>query len=172
MEQIKKAEPSKMDKWLSLFFPILLTAFLLQYSDASPEYSRPHPRRLIFTSHDRPESDPQQVHISLAGKDHMRVSWVTSDKHGESVVEYGKAPGRYDKSATGDRTSYHYFLYSSGEIHHVTIGPLEPRTTYFYRCGGSGPEFSFRTPPSTFPVEFAVAGEWFLCPVEFMYDNA
>ncbi|XP_031128131.1 purple acid phosphatase 22-like [Ipomoea triloba] len=159
MEQIKKAEPSKMDKWLSLFFPILLTAFLLQFSDASPEYSRPHPRRLIFTSHDRPESDPQQVHISLAGKDHMRVSWVTSDKHGESVVEYGKAPGRYDKSATGDRTSYRYFFYSSGEIHHVTIGPLEPRTTYFYRCGGSGPEFSFRTPPSTFPVEFAVAGD-------------
>nr|GMD62274.1 purple acid phosphatase 22-like [Ipomoea batatas]GME18491.1 purple acid phosphatase 22-like [Ipomoea batatas] len=108
-----------MDKWLSLFFPILLTAFLLQYSDASPEYSRPHPRRLIFTTHHRAESDPQQVHISLAGKDHMRVSWVTSDKHGESVVEYGKAPGR---------------------------------------CGGSGPEFSFRTPPSTFPVEFAVAG--------------
>lgn len=89
----------------------------------------------------------------------MRVSWVTSDKHVPSIVEYGNVAGKYELSATGEHTSYHYFFYSSGEIHHVTIGPLKPSTTYYYRCGGSGPEFSFRTPPSSFPIEFAVAGE-------------
>ncbi|GFZ08732.1 purple acid phosphatase 22 [Actinidia rufa] len=89
----------------------------------------------------------------------MRVSWVTSDHHTRSKVEYGKAPGRYESSATGEQTKYQYFFYSSGKIHHVKIGPLEPATTYYYRCGGSGPEFSLRTPPSSLPIEFAVAGD-------------
>lgn len=89
----------------------------------------------------------------------MRVSWVTEDKHVPSTVEYGKEPGTYNAKATGEHTSYHYFLYSSGKIHHVTVGPLEPSTTYFYKCGGSGPEFSFKTPPPSFPVEFAIVGK-------------
>lgn len=88
----------------------------------------------------------------------MRVTWVT-DKHAESTVEYGKQPGRYNAMATGDHTSYNYFFYVSGKIHNVKIGPLEPGTTYYYRCGGHGPEFSFKTPPTTFPIEFAVAGK-------------
>ncbi|KAL2250762.1 UNVERIFIED_CONTAM: Purple acid phosphatase 22 [Sesamum indicum] len=125
----------------------------------SPEYTRPHPRPLIFRPHNRSESEPQQVHISVAGKDNMRVSWITSDKKVKSVVEYGKTPGKYEASATGESTSYKYFFYSSGEIHHVRIGPLEPSTMYYYRCGGYGPEFSFRTPPSAFPIEFAVTGD-------------
>lgn len=99
------------------------------------------------------------MHISLVGKDHMRVSWITSDKHSKSIVEYGKSPGTYEAPATGERTSYKYFFYSSGEIHHVVIGPLEASTTYYYRCGGSGPEFSFKTPPSTFPIEFVIVGD-------------
>lgn len=89
----------------------------------------------------------------------MRVSWITSHKHTKSMVEYGKSSGTYEASATGDHTSYHYFFYSSGEIHHVVIGPLEPSTTYYYRCGGSGPEFSLRTPPSDLPIEFVVVGD-------------
>lgn len=100
-----------------------------------------------------------KVHISLVGKDHMRVSWVTDSKHGKSVVEYGKAPGKYNSKATGEDTSYKYFFYSSGKIHHVTIGPLEPATMYYYRCGGSEQEFSFKTPPQKLPLEFAVAGK-------------
>lgn len=88
----------------------------------------------------------------------MRVSWVT-EKDSRSIVEYGKTAGKYDASATGENDKYHYFFYSSGQIHHVKIGPLDPSTTYYYRCGGGGPEFSFRTPPSAFPVEFAVAGD-------------
>jgi hypothetical protein len=30
-----------------------------------------------------------QVHISLAGDKHMRVSWITDDKYAPSIVEYG-----------------------------------------------------------------------------------
>lgn len=90
----------------------------------------------------------------------MKISWVTSShKHEQSMVEYGKIAGKYQESAMGEHTSYQYFMYRSGRIHHVTIGPLDPNTTYYYRCGGSGPEFNFRTPPSTFPIEFAIAGE-------------
>lgn len=105
----------------------------------------------------------------MAGKDHMRVSWITSDKKVKSVVEYGKTPGKYEASATGESTSYKYFFYSSGEIHHVRIGPLEPSTMYYYRCGGYGPEFSFRTPPSAFPIEFAVTGKWWWPPISFTF---
>lgn len=89
----------------------------------------------------------------------MKVSWVTVENRVQSLVEYGKTPGEYDATATGEHTSYQYFFYRSGKIHHVIIGPLDPSTTYYYRCGGSGPEFNFRTPPSTFPIEFAVVGD-------------
>lgn len=99
-----------------------------------------------------------KVHISLAGKDHVKVSWVTIDKHVPSVVDYGTRPGEYDASMTGFHTSYRYIFYKSGKLHHVKIGPLNPKTTYYYRCGGQGKEFSFTTPPSSYPIEFAVAG--------------
>lgn len=99
------------------------------------------------------------MHISLVGKDHMKVSWITEDKHAPSAVEYGKVSGEYSEKARGEHTWYQYFLYTSGKIHHVKIGPLDPATTYFYRCGGSGPEFSFKTPPSHFPLQFVVVGQ-------------
>lgn len=100
-----------------------------------------------------------QVHVSVVDATHMRVSWVTDDKHAPSVVDYGTVSGNYTASATGDHTSYRYFLYSSGKIHHATIGPLAHATVYYYRCGGAGREFSLRTPPAALPVELAVAGD-------------
>ena len=93
----------------------------------------------------------------------MRVSWITEDKHTESVVEYGTKAGEYREKATGLHTSYQYFLYNSGKIHNVVIGPLHPGTTYFYRCGGSGPDFSFKTPPPKFPIEFVIVGKLISC---------
>lgn len=153
-----------MEKPLFILAASLLAIFIISdeyfvHSQVSSEYVRPPPRRIIATPHDHSESYPQQVHISLVGRDHMRVSWITSDKFTPSLVEYGKTPGKYNVSATGEHTSYRYFFYSSGKIHHVKIGPLEPDTGYYYRCGGAGKEFSFKTPPSQFPIEFAVAGD-------------
>ncbi|XP_073298671.1 purple acid phosphatase 22-like [Primulina huaijiensis] len=113
----------------------------------------------IFTIRGSSDSDPQQVRISLGGNDQILVSWITSDRNVESTVEYGKTPGKYENLSTGESSSYQYLTYSSGEIHQVKIGPLEAGTVYYYRCGGAGPEFSFRTPPSVFPVEFAVIGD-------------
>ncbi|XP_030532445.1 purple acid phosphatase 22-like [Rhodamnia argentea] len=143
----------------AVFF-FFVPQILIQFAYASEKgYTRQPPGRIIFTKHDRSESEPQQVHISLAGSDHMRVTWVTEDHKAHSIVEYGTAPGQYTTMIRGNHTSYTYFFYSSGKIHHVKIGPLEPATTYYYRCGGSGPEFSFKMPPSTFPIEFAVVGD-------------
>ncbi|XP_062224752.1 purple acid phosphatase 22-like [Phragmites australis] len=126
---------------------------------AAAEYVRPPPGRIILTEHTEPASHPQQVHVSVVGVKHMRVSWVTDDKHVQSVVEYGKVSGNYTMSTTGDHTSYRYFLYSSGKIHHVKIGPLDPGTVYYYRCGMDGEEFSLRTPPAALPIELAIAGD-------------
>ncbi|GMY25166.1 purple acid phosphatase 22-like [Fagus crenata] len=138
-----------MEKLFPRAFSLLLTLFLFPYLQHSQgDSSRQPPRPLIFTTHNRSDSDPNS--------DHIRVSWITEAKHTQSIVEYGKAPGAYNSVSTGEHTSYKYFFYSSGKIHHVKIGPLEPSTTYYYRCGGSNPEFSFRTPPQEFPIEFAV----------------
>jgi acid phosphatase type 7 len=99
------------------------------------------------------------VHISVVGSNRMRISWVTDDRSAPSVVEYGKSPGKYTASATGNHTTYQFFIYTSGAIHHVTIGPLEPGTTYHYRCGKAGDELILRTPPASLPVEFVVVGD-------------
>ncbi|KAF1897957.1 hypothetical protein Lal_00032719 [Lupinus albus] len=139
-----------------LFFCFLLFPHLLLSEN---DYIRGSVRQLVNTTNHRSISDPQQVHISLVGKDKMRVSWITEDKHTKSVVEYGTKSGKYSSKETGSHTSYQYFFYTSGRIHNTVIGPLEPSTIYFYMCGGSGPEFSFKTPPSKFPIEFAIVGD-------------
>lgn len=147
-----------MPSLILLILSTVITLFLRPHH-ASPDFIRQPSRPIVNTPHDLPESYPQQVHVSLVGKNYMKVSWVTEESNVPSIVDYGKNTGKYDSSATGETTSYRYFLYTSGEIHHVTIGPLDPATTYYYRCGGSGPEFNFKTPPATFPIEFVVVGD-------------
>ncbi|KAF8715497.1 hypothetical protein HU200_027152 [Digitaria exilis] len=138
---------------------LVSTVFAATATGAAAEYVRPPPGRIILTEHTEPAAHPQQVHVSAVGATHMRVSWVTDDKNAQSVVEYGKASRNYTSSATGEHTSYRYFLYTSGKIHHVKIGPLEPSTVYYYRCGMAGKEFTLRTPPATLPIELAVVGD-------------
>ncbi|XP_072951489.1 purple acid phosphatase 18 [Typha angustifolia] len=124
------------------------------------DYVRPEPRgTLSFPWKQKGSSDPQQVHISLAGEKHMRVTWITDDQSSPSIVDYGTSSGVYGYTSQGESTSYSYLLYSSGKIHHVVIGPLEADTVYYYRCGGEGPEFHLKTPPSEFPITFAVVGD-------------
>lgn len=98
-----------------------------------------------------------QVHISMAGADKMRITWMTKDET-PAEVHYGTVQGQLGSSATGSTRSYEYAMYTSGTIHDVVIGPLNANTVYYYRCGSSGPEFSFKTPPSQFPIRIAVAG--------------
>ncbi|KAJ4705188.1 Purple acid phosphatase [Melia azedarach] len=154
-----------MGKIFSPAFPILVIICFIPQLILQPQaladehFVRKPSRSLIKTPHDRSESDPQQVHVSLAGKYYIRVSWITDDKKAPSTLAYGKISGKYNATATGEHTSYRFFFYHSGKIHHVKIGPLEPGTVYYYRCGGHGPEFSFKTPPASFPIEFAVVGD-------------
>ncbi|KAE8679133.1 Purple acid phosphatase 18 [Hibiscus syriacus] len=147
-------------KTKTMTYTILLNVLLSIALYVGAEYVRPQPRKsLHFPWNPKHPSVSQQVHISLAGENHMRVSWVTDDKYAPSIVEYGTSPGQYTFSSQGDTTSYSYLFYSSGKIHHTVIGPLEHDTVYFYRCGGQGPEFQLKTPPEQFPVTFAVAGD-------------
>ncbi|KMT12702.1 hypothetical protein BVRB_4g088000 [Beta vulgaris subsp. vulgaris] len=143
-----------------LLLLIIVTLTLSTSSSSANHYIRPKPRQLLhFPWHNRGSSQPQQVHISLAGDNHMRISWVTDDSYAPSIVEYGTSPGQYSAKAQGESTSYTYLLYSSGEIHHTVIGPLKPSIVYFYRCGGEDPEFQLKTPPAQLPVTFAIAGD-------------
>lgn len=105
---------------------------------------------------------PQQVHVSLAGPNQIKVSWLTSDSSGISRVDYGTTPGLYDRYAEGSSESYRFLLYKSGQVHNVVLGPLEANTLYYYKCGGEGAEFSFKTPPpmgADNPVTIAIAGD-------------
>nr|XP_027187220.1 purple acid phosphatase 18-like isoform X3 [Cicer arietinum] len=143
-------------------FILVTISTLLISATITAEYVRPLPRNTLniqWPWDSKSHSYPQQVHISLAGDKHMRITWITEDKHSSSFVEYGTLPGRYDSMAEGECTSYNYLLYSSGKIHHTVIGPLEHDTVYFYRCGGQGPEFQLKTPPAQYPITFAVAGD-------------
>ncbi|KAL6998072.1 putative purple acid phosphatase 20 [Sarracenia purpurea var. burkii] len=138
----------------------ILVAFAGLLSFALP-YDRPSVRqsRFVPLSEELDSTSAQQVHISLVGKDKMRISWITDDD-APATVRYGTSPGVYGFSTSGTTSSYHYLLYESGQIHDVVIGPLEPSTVYYYRCGsGSGRELSFRTPPAQFPINFAISGD-------------
>ncbi|CAO2147670.1 unnamed protein product [Urochloa humidicola] len=126
-------------------------------------YVRPPPRATLSLLHDDDDDadgqTPQQVHISMVGPDMMRVTWITKDD-APSIVEYGTASGQYPFSATGNTTTYSFVLYKSGNIHDAVIGPLQPSTTYYYRCSSNpSREFSFRTPPATLPFKFVIVGD-------------
>ncbi|XP_019196501.1 PREDICTED: purple acid phosphatase 18 [Ipomoea nil] len=149
-----------MDHRLKNVLPLLFVAVsLFAASVTTADYIRPPPRKALILTRD-PSTQPHQVHISLAGDKHIRVSWMTSDKSAPSRVEYGTSPGNYTSVAEGGEiTSYSYLVYKSGIIHHSVIGPLADDTVYFYRCGGKYPEFQLKTPPSKFPITFVVAGD-------------
>ncbi|XP_020186525.3 purple acid phosphatase 22 isoform X2 [Aegilops tauschii subsp. strangulata] len=144
------------NSWRVLMQGLASLMFLCARAD---EYVRQPPSPLVLTAHDKPAAHPQQVHISTVGRNKMRISWVTDDRNTPSVVEYGESRGNYTASATGDQATYKYFFYESGAIHHVTIGPLAPGTTYHYRCGKAGDELTLRTPPASLPLELVVIGD-------------
>lgn len=97
----------------------------------------------------------------MNGPNHMHITWITKESGNPSTVEYGTTSGAYGANASGTSSSYTYILYKSGEIHDVVIGPLKDDTVYYYRCGGSTTEYSFKTPPPAgpnVPITFVVTG--------------
>ncbi|KAJ3670631.1 hypothetical protein LUZ60_008057 [Juncus effusus] len=152
----------KMTSSWSFFTQGLTTVVLLSFGVGianAEEYVRPGPAAIIQTPHNKPSSYPQQVHVSAVGTQYMRISWITDNTSIPASVEFGEVSGKYTKTTTGESYKYTYFLYTSGKIHNVKIGPLESSTVYYYRCGGVGDEFSFKTAPASLPVEFVIVGD-------------
>ncbi|XP_039133133.1 probable purple acid phosphatase 20 [Dioscorea cayenensis subsp. rotundata] len=139
----------------------LLLVLIFSSVGWSVSYQRPPAREILSVplSDDADGLTPQQVHISLVGSDKMRVTWITEDD-APSTVDYGTSSGSYSHTASGSTSSYSYLLYDSGRIHDVIIGPLNPNSIYYYRCGSNPTrEFSFKTPPAQLPIKLAVIGD-------------
>ncbi|KAK1423903.1 hypothetical protein QVD17_19213 [Tagetes erecta] len=109
---------------------------------------------------------PQQVHI-IQG-DHMGkamiVSWVTVDEPGSSTVLYWAQDSSQKDQATGQITTYKYYNYTSGYIHHCTLQNLEFSTKYYYEVGidHTTRTFWFVTPPEVgpdMPYTFGIIGD-------------
>ncbi|XP_028792375.1 purple acid phosphatase [Neltuma alba] len=109
---------------------------------------------------------PQQVHITqgdLVGEA-VIVSWVTEDEPGSSVVRYWSEKSKEKKVAKGKHTTYRYFNYTSGFIHHCTVRDLEFNTKYYYEVGigFTKRQFWFITPPEVgpdVPYTFGLIGD-------------
>ncbi|XP_037495334.1 probable purple acid phosphatase 20 [Jatropha curcas] len=143
---------------------ILLSIFALVLAGnfgSGVSYNRPPPRENFYVKPSKADDSatPQQVHISMAGEDKIRITWITDDP-APAIVDYGTSSGMYKNSATGNTSSYRYLTYKSGQIHNVVIGPLIPNTVYYYRCSSNSARgFSFKTPPSNLPIKFTVTGD-------------
>lgn len=109
---------------------------------------------------------PQQVRITQGDYDGKAViiSWVTTDEPGPSKVQYGTSQKGYDLTAEGSTTSYTFYKYKSGYIHHCLIDGLQYDTKYYYKIGqgDSSREFWFQTPPKIHPdasYKFGIIGD-------------
>ncbi|KAF8772757.1 hypothetical protein HU200_005421 [Digitaria exilis] len=137
---------------------LVSTVFAATATGAAAEYVRP-PARAYHPHGAHGARRPSSAGTYIMFTVNAGCRGSPTNKHAQSRVEYGKASRNYTASATGEHTSYRYFLYTSGKIHHVKIGPLEPSTVYYYRCGMARKEFTLRTPPATLPIELAVVGD-------------
>lgn len=144
----------------TLSFAAML-AFTVACSTSAAAYNRPMPRRdlSIPLAVDADGATPQQVHISIVGANKLRLTWITDDE-APATVDYGMEEGKYSESSMGSTHVYSFATYTSGKIHEAVIGPLDPDTVYFYRCGGNpAREFSLKTPPASLPIKFTIVGD-------------
>ncbi|KAM3220312.1 purple acid phosphatase 2 isoform X1 [Capsicum annuum] len=109
---------------------------------------------------------PQQVHITQG--DHVGkaviVSWVTMDEPGSSTVVYWSENCQQKNKANGKVTTYKFYNYTSGYIHHCTIENLKFNTKYYYKIGIGrvARTFWFTTPPEVgpdVPYTFGLIGD-------------
>ncbi|KAL8242551.1 hypothetical protein R6Q59_012853 [Mikania micrantha] len=119
-------------------------------------------------SHPPGYNAPQQVHITQG--DHVGraviVSWVTQDEPGSSSVVYWTDTNPQKHKATGKLTTYKYYNYTSGFIHHCIIKNLKFNTKYHYEVGiemgHTTRRFWFMTPPAVgpdVPYTFGIMGD-------------
>ncbi|XP_029118054.2 purple acid phosphatase isoform X2 [Elaeis guineensis] len=109
---------------------------------------------------------PQQVHITQGDLDGAAiiVSWVTQDEPGSSTVLYGADKNKLEFYAEGKYTRYKFYNYTSGYIHHCTLGHLKYDTKYYYAVGigQTMRQFWFMTPPKVgpdVPYTFGLIGD-------------
>jgi len=76
----------------------------------------------------------QNVHIALAGKNGMVISWLTEYPTEDSFVLYGLQRDDLFMKSNGNQTSYGS---NAGWNHNVVLTNLIPNTRYFYSCGSS-----------------------------------
>ncbi|CAI9303224.1 unnamed protein product [Lactuca saligna] len=109
---------------------------------------------------------PQQVHITQG--DHVGkaviVSWVTEDEPGSSTVLYWRHNSSNKQTANGKVSTYTYYNYTSGYIHHCTIHNLEFNTKYYYKVGigNTTRTFWLMIPPKVgpnVPYTFGIIGD-------------
>lgn len=55
----------------------------------------------------------------------MIISWVTVDEPGSNIILYWRSKSKHKFQKKGIVTSYKFFNYTSGYIHHCTIKHLE-----------------------------------------------
>ncbi|KAL4556418.1 hypothetical protein LXL04_039069 [Taraxacum kok-saghyz] len=109
---------------------------------------------------------PQQVHITQGDRTGKAVivSWVTEDEPGSSTVVYWSEDSSNKLEARGKVSTYKYYNYTSGYIHHCTIHNLEFNTKYYYKLGigNTTRTFWFIVPPKVgpnVPYTFGIIGD-------------
>ncbi|XP_051137438.1 purple acid phosphatase 5-like [Andrographis paniculata] len=112
---------------------------------------------------------PEQVHITQGDHDgrSMIISWVTPVHPSPNAVTYWEAEGGHrhkSHKSNAVTTTYRYYNYTSGFIHHATTRKLKYDTKYIYEIGhqNASRRFSFTTPPQpgpNAPYTFGVIGD-------------
>ncbi|XP_075645831.1 purple acid phosphatase 5-like [Castanea sativa] len=165
-------------KNMSALWMVAMVFVLLNIGLCNGGKTSPYVRKL-YASVDLPKDTfpsppgfnaPEQVHITQGDYDGRGViiSWVTPVMKHPDVVSYwaAGAEGKHKHKHTvhSVTTTYKYYNYNSGYIHHATIKGLEYDTKYFYEIGqgNSARQFNFTTPPKIgpdVPYTFGVIGD-------------
>ncbi len=93
-----------------------------------------------------PEETPRDIRITNLTENSAAVSWITTDSLA-GIIKYGTDPSRLDKTGSEDDGR------SPSTVHHITLKPLKPETTYYFRLQSglsifddSGKPFTVTTP--------------------------
>ena len=107
------------------------------------------------------QQTPTQIHMAQGrNSSSMTISWITNE-NSNSKIFYGTNPLELNNLAQGHSSTYNFGNYTSGQIHHVEIVDLKPKTKYFYQIQ-SGDTNLFSTGPepgSIIPLTFGVIGD-------------